>query len=85
MSPTPPNPLQQTVQWLATHARFPATRLEPRAEILICGAALAAADEAAENARFLIQRRDGAKDSALRAHAARRSLVHYKCDNSAKV
>ena len=32
-----------------------------------------------------IKTRDGAKDSALRAHAMRRSLVHFKCDNSAKV
>lgn len=85
MSPTASNPLQHTVQWLATHTRFPASRLEPRAEALLCASVLAAAEESAENARFLIQRRDGAKDSALRAHAARRSLVHYKCDNSAKV
>ena len=85
MSPTTPNPLQQTVRWLAAHTKFPTSRLEPRAEALLCVAAIAEAETAAENARFLVQRRDGAKDSALRAHALRRSQVHFKCDNSAKV
>jgi hypothetical protein len=79
------NPLQQTVTWLAAHTHFPATRLDRPAETLLCVAALAAAEEAAANERFLVLRRDGAKDSALRAHALRRSQVHYKCDNSAKV
>lgn len=85
MSATTPNPMQQTVQWLATWAGFPARRLERSAEALLCVAVLAAAEEAAENTRFLVQRRDGAKDAALRMHALRRSQVHFKCDNSAKV
>ena len=85
MSQTDSNPLQQTVRWLGAHTLFPSSRLEGRAETLLCIGALAAAQEAAENARFLVQRRDGAKDAALRAHNARRSLVHFKCDNSAKV
>jgi hypothetical protein len=85
MSASTSNPLQTTVSWLAANTHFPACRLEPSAEALLCVAALAAAADAAENARFLVQRRDGAKDSALRAHAMRRSQVHYKCDNSAKV
>lgn len=85
MIPTSASPLQQTVSWLATHARFPASRLEARAELLLCGAALAAAEEAEEQRRYLIERRDPAQTSALRAHAMRRSQVHYKCDNSAKV
>lgn len=79
------NPMQKTVRWLAAHTLFPTNRLAKGAEALLCVAALAEAEEAAEQARFLVQRRDGAKDSALRAHQARRSLVHYKCDNSAKV
>ncbi len=79
------NPLERTVKWLAANAGFPARRLETRAEALLCVGMLAEAQERAENARFLIERRDGAKDSALKAHAMRRSLVHYKCDNSAKV
>lgn len=85
MSASAQNPFQQTVQWLATHVGFPAQRLERAAETLLCVGVLAEQQDAAENARFLVQRRDGAKDAALRAHAARRSLVHYKCDNSAKV
>lgn len=79
------NPLQQTVDWLARHAGFPAHRLPAGAETLLCVATLAGAEEAAAGDRFLIKRRDGAKDSALRAHALRRSQVHFKCDNSAKV
>jgi hypothetical protein len=51
----------------------------------LCFAAAAAAEEAAEQRRFLIKPRDPAQTSALRAHALRRSQVHFKCDNSAKV
>lgn len=81
------NPLHTTLRWLSAHTRFPASRLETRAEMLLCMAALAAAEEAAALAgtRHLVQSRDGAKDSALRAYSYRRSKVHYVCDNSAKV
>lgn len=79
------NPLQKVVTWMAANAGFPQRRLAPDAEALVCIAALAAAEEAMAAERFLVQRRDGAKDSALRAHALRRSRVHFKCDNSAKV
>ena len=85
MNSTVTDPLQTTVSWLAAHARFPASRLAAPAEALLCVAALAAADEADERRRFLIQRRDPAQTSALRAHGLRRSRVHFKCDNSAKV
>ena len=50
--------------------------------------AVAAAEEEAGDQtreRFLVKTRDPARDSALRAHAMRRSQVHFKCDNSAKV
>ena len=79
------NPLQRTVGWLATHGGFPTHRLPSQAELLLCISALAQAEEAASAGGFHIQRRDGAKDAALRAHALRRSQVHFKCDNSAKV
>jgi len=80
------DPLQATVRWLAAHTRFPASRLAAPAEALLCLAALAAADEAEEQQRrFLIQRSDPAQTSALRTHGLRRSRVHFKCDNSAKV
>jgi hypothetical protein len=51
----------------------------------LCFAAAAAAEEAEEQRRFLIKPRDPAQTSALRTHALRRSQVHFKCDNSAKV
>lgn len=85
MNPLSLNPLRDTVRWLAAHTRFPASRLERSAETLLLFAAAAAADEAAENQRFLIKSRDPAQTSALRTHALRRSQVHFKCDNSAKV
>jgi len=34
---------------------------------------------------FGLPRQDAAMASAQRAHALRRSRVHFKCDNSAKV
>lgn len=85
MNARSPNPLRDTVSWLASHARFPASRLPRGAETLLCFAAAAAAEEAAENQRFLIKSRDPAQTSAQRTHALRRSQVHFKCDNSAKV
>jgi hypothetical protein len=79
------NPFRQTVGWLATHTRFPASRLETRAETMLCMAALATAEEAGERERHLIKSSDGAMMSAQRTMANRRKLVHFKCDNSAKV
>lgn len=85
MNPSPSDPLRDTVHWLSRHAGFPGSRLPAKAEAMLCVAALAAAEEAEEQRRFLIQRRDPAQTSALRAHGLRRSQVHFKCDNSAKV
>ena len=84
-APAASNPFADTLRWLAVHTNFPAGRLEQRAETMLFMAALAAADEAEEQRRFLIQRRDPAQTSALKAHGLRRSQVHFKCDNSAKV
>ena len=78
-------PLGDVVRWLARYAGFPRRRLEARAETLVCLAALAAAEEAREQQRHTLQRRDPAQTAALRAHGLRRTQVHYKCDNSAKV
>ncbi len=78
-------PLPTVVHWLARHAGFPGRRLPAKAEALVCVAALAAVEEEQARQRFLIQRRDPAQTSALRAHGLRRSQVHFKCDNSAKV
>jgi hypothetical protein len=79
------DPFRETVHWLTRNAGFPATRLPAKAESLLCVASLAAADDAREAQRHLIQRRDPAQTSALRAHGLRRAQVHFKCDNSAKV
>ena len=85
MTTSSPDPLRDTVRWLAAHTRFPASRLTANAETLLCFAAAAAAEEAELQRRFLIKSRDPAQTSALRTHALRRSQVHFKCDNSAKV
>jgi hypothetical protein len=78
-----------TLRWLASYACFPASRLPAKAETLLLIAVAAQQEEAQLAARnaglFHIKTRDTAKDSALRAHALRRSMVHFKCDNSAKV
>lgn len=77
-------------RWLAEFAGFPGARLPPKAELLLCVAVSAAVEEQVASASgsplsFGIQRREGNKDSALRAHALRRSQAHFRCDNSAKV
>jgi hypothetical protein len=79
----PSDPFRDTVSWLAAHACFPATRLEPRAELLLCLAALALAGNEAGLA--LPRAVAGRPDSAARAHAMRRSQAHFKCDNSVNV
>ncbi|HWA08075.1 MAG TPA: hypothetical protein VG838_01275 [Opitutaceae bacterium] len=84
-TPDSADPLRATVLWLAAHARFPASRLEAKAETMLCMAVLAGEGPAAENRRFLIESRDIARDAALRAHTQRRSHAHFKSDNSAKV
>lgn len=79
------NPMGTVMRWLAAHTGYPRLRLAPKAETLVCVAALAANEEAEEQRRYLIERRNPAQTSALRQHAQRRSQVHFKCDNSAKV
>jgi hypothetical protein len=78
-------PLSVALSWLVRHAGFPRVRLSPEAEQMVCVAALAAVEEAAEQQRFALQRRQPGQASALKAHVLRRTQVHYKCDNSAKV
>jgi hypothetical protein len=86
MTSSDADPFRETVLWLGRYAGFPSLRLPEKAETLIVVAALAAAEEEEENRqRFLIKPRDPAQTSALRAHGLRRSQVHFKCDNSAKV
>ena len=82
-----PAALGTVIAWLARHTGFPGRRLEARAEQALCVAALAAQAEAAAatGAHGPVPSRDAAQTAALRAHGLRRSQVHYKCDNSAKV
>ncbi len=84
-SPTA-SPLLETARWLAAHARFPQSRLEPRAELMVCVSVLAAREVAeARHPRHPLDRRLGGQAAAQRIHALRRAQVHFKCDNSAKV
>ena len=85
MNSETPDSFRATVLWLARHTDFPRSRLPAKAESLVCVAALAAEEEAAKVQRFLLQRRDPAQTAALRTLGLRRSQVHFKCDNSAKV
>jgi hypothetical protein len=79
-------PFLNILRWLSSQANFPASRLPDAAERLLLMSVVNEVEEVAFNAsKTPIQRRENAKESAMRAHAMRRSLVHYRCDNSAKV
>jgi hypothetical protein len=78
------DPLSKTLVWLTAHTGFPRSRLESKAEILVCLAALAAEETRVSNAVF--QKNSLSYDrSALKAHNMNRSHAHYKSDNGAKV
>lgn len=87
MSVPPATSLPSFLGWLSAHAGFPRHRLPGEAERLLLLAVAAAQEEAEESQRqrFLVKSKDPASVSALKAHALRRSQVHFKCDNSAKV
>jgi hypothetical protein len=78
------DPLCKTLVWLTAHTGFPRSRLESKAEILVCLAALAAEETRISNA--VLQKNSLSYDrAALKAHNLNRSHAHYKSDNSAKV
>jgi hypothetical protein len=77
--------LGAVLAWLSGHTGFPTRRLGVRAETMVCVAALAAEEERVEQERFALQRRVPAQTAALKTHNLRRTQVHFKCDNSAKV
>ena len=81
------HPLLGVLRWLSQYAGFPKSRLAGPAETLVLLAAAAQALDNDGGARldFTVKSRDVARDAALRAHNERRKLVHYKCDNIAKV
>ena len=83
---TPTSPYLNLIHWLSANASFPRARLsDPAEKLLLMAAAAQEIEEANSQTGGGAQRRDQAKDSAMRAHAMRRSMVHYRCDNSAKV
>ena len=81
------HPLLGTLRWLTRNAGFPQSRLAGHAEtlVLLAAAAQMLENDAGSRPDFTVKSRDVARDAALRAHNERRKLVHYKCDNSAKV
>jgi hypothetical protein len=85
MNTPEPEPLAEALRWLAQHAAFPRRRLSATAETMVCVQVLAAVEEAQEQQRFALQRRVPSQTSALKTHNLRRTQVHFKCDNSAKV
>lgn len=74
---------------MAAHTGFPGQRLPAKAETLLLIADAAAQDEAQLQSsnlrRFPVPGQTAAQASSLKAMAERRKLVHFKCDNSAKV
>jgi len=78
------DPLRKTLVWLMANTGFPRSRLEAKAETLICLAALAAEETRVSNAA-LQKSSLSYNRSALKAHNLNRSHAHYKSDNSAKV
>lgn len=86
MSNSSSDPLGETLRWLSRQAGFPRVRMSPAAEGMVLVAALAAGEEAAAaGRRFALERRMPGEAAALKTHVLRRTQVHYKCDNSAKV
>jgi hypothetical protein len=78
------NPLRKTLSWLTANTGFPRSRLETKAETLVCLAALAAEETRVSNAA--LQQSSLSYDrAALKAHNMNRSHAHYKSDNGAKV
>jgi hypothetical protein len=79
-------PFQQTLRWLATHARFPAQRLPEKAELLVLIATAAATEESNAAGKpvnaTLVKNKDFA--AQIRNYTAMRRRVHITSDNSAK-
>lgn len=80
-------PFQQTLRWLSTHARFPASRLPEKAELLVL-IATAAATEAADAATNPVNAGPVARNKTftaqMRNYTAMRRRAHINSDNSAK-
>jgi len=82
---TIPTPLQQTIQWMATHAGFPARRLPDKAELLLLIATAAANEDlAVRNPQNVKIPFNTTFNAQIRNYTAQRRRAHIKCDNSAK-
>lgn len=85
MSPTAASPFEQTVRWMATHARFPAQRLPDKAELLVLIATAAAGEtNAAAGPVNGTVVRNKTFAAQMRNYTAQRRRAHINCDNSAK-
>lgn len=89
LSQSAKQPSPSVLQWLAAHAGFPASRLPAKAELLVLLADAAAREEmtvqGSNFGRFPVPGQTAGEVASLKARAERRKLVHFKCDNSAKV
>lgn len=86
MTTTAQPPFQQTLRWLATHARFPAQRLPEKAELLVLIATAAATEESnvADKPANAILIKNKTYAAQMRNYTAQRRRAHITCDNSAK-
>ena len=85
MADPAPSPFAQTIRWLADHARFPASRLPEKAELLLLFAAAAGAEDLAKSNPYHVgMLRDPNFAANLRNYTAQRRKVHLVSDNSAK-
>ena len=84
-SPTSSAPLDRVLRWLSAHGGFPRSRLESRAEILVCLAALAEAGGEGDLSGTKPRAASSYDRAAYRAHAFNRSHTQFKSDNSSKV
>jgi hypothetical protein len=85
VSETAQTPLQQTIQWMTSHAGFPARRLPDKAELLLLIATAAATEDLevknAINAKIPF---NPIYNAQIRNYTAQRRRAHIRCDNSAK-
>ena len=78
----------QTLRWMTSHTRFPASRLPDKAELLVLIATAAAEEE-----QELQSRQKAAPgvpynatyNAQIRNYTIKRRHAHKTCDNSAKV
>jgi len=78
-------PLGRVLTWISVYGGFPRSRLEAKAETMLCMAAAAEAEATAEAAAEKLRAPMSYDRAALRAHTINRSHTQFKSDNSSKV